>query len=105
MIPGVCGTQTITRRVGVGRALDLCLTGRWIDADEALRLGLINQVVPRGRLGRSASAMARSLSTAGRDLVALAKTAIWDGLDLTIDNGLQLEGRLAQMAARIASAR
>jgi enoyl-CoA hydratase/carnithine racemase len=104
MIPGVCGTQTIARRAGIGRALDLCLTGRWIDAREALRLGLIVEVVPAVRLGRAATGMARAMSTGGRDLTALAKTAVWDGLDLPIDRGLQLERRCARMARRGARA-
>ena len=46
MIPGVAGTQTAARRLGMGRALDLCLTGRWIDAKEALAIGLVAEVVP-----------------------------------------------------------
>src|SRR5579862_626772 len=47
MIPGVAGTQTAARRLGLGRALDLCLTGRWIDARQALAIGLVAEVVPR----------------------------------------------------------
>src|SRR5260370_12940130 len=46
MIPGCAGTQTAARRLGLGRALDLCLTGRWIDAQDALLVGLVAEVVP-----------------------------------------------------------
>ena len=49
MIPGVAGTQTAARRLGLGRALDLCLTGRWIDAQDALLVGMVAEVVPLGR--------------------------------------------------------
>src|SRR5208282_4253413 len=52
MIPGVAGTQTAARRLGLGRALDLCLTGRWIDAQNALLVGLVTEVVPLADLDR-----------------------------------------------------
>ena len=54
MIPGVAGTQTAARRLGLGRALDLCLTGRWIDAQNALLVGLVAEVVPLADLDRRA---------------------------------------------------
>ena len=54
MIPGVAGTQTAARRLGLGRALDLCLTGRWIDAQDALLVGLVAEVVPLADLDRRA---------------------------------------------------
>src|SRR5579864_1662875 len=76
MIPGVAGTQTAARRLGVGRALDLCLTGRWIDAKEALAIGLVAEVVPGATLMRAAGALARSLCGLPRERVALAKLAV-----------------------------
>jgi len=54
MIPGVAGTQTAARRLGLGRALDLCLTGRWIDAQDALLVGMVAEVVPLADLDRRA---------------------------------------------------
>ena len=89
MIPGVAGTQTASRRLGLGRALDLCLTGRWIDAKEALLVGLVAEVVPAAKLGRAAHAMARSLSRLPRETIALAKLCVWDGLDLPLAAGAQ----------------
>src|SRR5216684_551464 len=50
MIPGVAGTQTTARALGVGRAMDLILTGRWLDAQEAVRIGLVTRVVTRETL-------------------------------------------------------
>src|ERR1700720_4467324 len=54
MIPGVAGTQTASRRLGYGRAMDLCITGRWIDAREAMLVGLVAEVVPAMDLGNRA---------------------------------------------------
>jgi enoyl-CoA hydratase len=95
MIPGVAGTQTASRRLGLGRALDLNLTGRWIDAYEALEIGLVAEVVPRDSLDRKAQAWARALCRPPREAVAVAKLAVWHGLDLSLEQGLRLERRLA----------
>jgi enoyl-CoA hydratase/carnithine racemase len=96
MIPGVAGTQTASRRLGAGWALDLCLTGRWIDAKQALAIGLVAEVVPAAALMRAAGALARRLCRLPRERVAMAKLAVWDGLDLPLDEGLALERRLAR---------
>ena len=58
MIPGVAGTQTASRRLGAGWALDLCITGRWIDAKQALAIGLVAEVVPAATLTRAAGTLA-----------------------------------------------
>jgi enoyl-CoA hydratase/carnithine racemase len=96
MIPGVAGTQTASRRLGPGRALDLCLTGRWIDAKEALAIGLVAEVVPAAALTRAAGALARRLGRLPRERVAITKLVVWDGLDLPLGEGLALERRLAR---------
>ena len=94
MIPGVGGTQTLPRRVGMGRALDLVLTGRWIDADEAARLGLVTQVVPRSQLDATAMALARRLARLDPRLVVAARRCVRAAHDLRLDAGLALERRL-----------
>jgi enoyl-CoA hydratase len=94
MVPGVCGTQTAARRMGLGWAADLCLTGRWIDARQALSVGLVAEVVAPGALKRRAHAMARSLSRLARERVALIKLAVWEGLNSSLGDGLDLERRL-----------
>lgn len=94
MIPGVAGTQTASRRVGLGRALDLCLTGRWIDAQDALLVGMVAEVVPLADLDRRVLAVARELGRAGRKRSAALKLAVWSGLDLPLRDGLELERRL-----------
>jgi len=105
MIPGVAGTQTAARRLGLGRALDLCLTGRWVDAQEALLVGLVAEVVPAAKLGRAAHAMAHRLSRLPRETIALAKLCVWDGLDLPLAQGLRMEQRLARRLAYMSASK
>jgi enoyl-CoA hydratase/carnithine racemase len=105
MIPGVAGTQTASRRLGLGRALDLCLTGRWIDAKEALLVGLVAEVVPVARLDRRAHTLARELSRLPREAIAMAKVAVWEGLDLPLREGLAMEQRLYRRLARMTARR
>jgi enoyl-CoA hydratase/carnithine racemase len=94
MIPGVAGTQTAARRLGLGRALDFCLTGRWIDAQEALLVGMVAEVVPLADLDRRALAIARACARVARERSAAVKLAVWGGLDLPLRDGLELERRL-----------
>lgn len=96
VIPGVAGTQTGPRRIGLAWSLDLCLTGRWIDSRQALAIGLVAKVVPAARLNSSAQALARSLTHLPRHAAAIAKTAIREGVDLPLAQGLDLERRLAR---------
>lgn len=99
MIPGVAGTQTAARRLRFGWALDLCITGRWIDARQALILGLVAKVVGRRALHRRAHQWALRLSRLPREHIALAKLAVWEGLNSTLAGGLDLERRLAKRIA------
>jgi len=99
MIPGVGGTQTLPRLIGTGRALDLVLTGRWLDARTAQRLGLVSRVVPPERLLDAACALARRVARLDRAAVGRLKRAVSDGLDLPLDHALALERRLADASA------
>jgi len=105
MIPGVAGTQTAARRIGLGRALDLCLTGRWIDAQNALLVGLVAEVVPLADLDRRALTVARTFGRVARERSAILKLAVWGGLDLPLRQGLELERRLWQRLALIETGR
>src|SRR6266851_8097155 len=71
MIPGVAGTQTAPRRLGLGWALDLNMTGRWIDADQALFIGLVAEVVPLKALNRTAHVLATALGRLPREHSAI----------------------------------
>lgn len=100
MIPGVAGTQTVARRGGLARGLDLCLTGRWINGYEARSMGLVALVVPAAKLEQRAGELAAALSCAPPQAAAIAKLAVWNGLDLPLGEGLRLEQRLhARLAA------
>jgi enoyl-CoA hydratase len=89
--PGYGGTQRLPRLVGKGRALDLILTGRTIDAQEALQMGLVNRVVPADKLMVEAEQMLRGILKMGPLAVRLAMEAVDHGSDLTLEDGLLLE--------------
>jgi enoyl-CoA hydratase len=104
MIPGVAGTQTAARRLGLGWALDLNLTGRWIDAHQALFIGLVAEVVSLKALDRTAHVLAAELGGLPREAVAIAKLAVWEGLNASLADGLELEQRLAMRLDRFSTA-
>jgi enoyl-CoA hydratase/carnithine racemase len=104
MIPGVAGTQTASRRLGLGWALDLNLTGRWIDADLALFIGLVAEVVPLKALDRVAHTLAAELGRLPREQAAIAKLAVWEGLNAALAEGLDLEQRLGMRLERFSTA-
>ena len=99
MIPGVAGTQTTARALGIGRALDLLLTGRSLGADAAHRLGLVLRVVPAAALRATALALARRLAEMPAALVTRAKRAVDEGLELPLADGLALERRLNSLGS------
>jgi len=94
IIPGGGGTQRLARLVGVSRAKDLILSGRQVDADEALSMGLVNRVVPADDLRSETLAYAAGFAAGPRRAHALAKQAIDEGIDEALGDGLALEQRL-----------
>ncbi len=94
MIPGVGGTQTAPRAIGLGRALDMVLTGKRLSADQALQIGLVNRVVSLATLLTEAKSLAYTLSRYNPTVVALAKRAVRQGADLNLSDGLRLEQNL-----------
>ena len=95
MIPAAGGTQTLPRLVGKGKALQLLLTGDRIDAQDAYRIGLVNMVVNREELYSIAGITARKILSCNPIATRYAKQAITRGLDLTLEDGLALERKLA----------
>ncbi len=93
VIPGFGGTQRLTRRVGIARALELCLTGENIGAEEALRLGLVNRVVDVGTTVDAAVATVQVIAKMGPIAVAKAKRVIHEGAEtpLAAANRLEVE--------------
>ncbi len=91
VIPGFGGTQRLARRVGVGRARELCYTGDIIDAAEALRIGLVNAVFPLASLLEKARATAQKIADKGPLAVTQAKRAILRGADVPLPIANELE--------------
>ena len=94
MIPAAGGTQTISRAIGSGRVLELLLTNQRIDAEEALRIGVVHKIVPRVQLIDKATEMARRLASFDTDALAASKEAVRRGLELPMMEALKLEERL-----------
>jgi len=97
IIPGGGGTQRLPRIVGLGAALKMILTGEMIGADEALRLGLVNEVLDPSALLDRALALAETIAAKSPVAVAAAKEATRAALNLPLDDGLKLETALFQL--------
>jgi enoyl-CoA hydratase/carnithine racemase len=91
IIPGAGGTQRLSRLVGPSRAKDIIFTGRFVKADEALRIGLVDKVVPADQVYDEAVAWAGQFAGAATYAVRAAKEAIDRGLEVDLDTGLEIE--------------
>jgi enoyl-CoA hydratase len=91
LAPGYGGTVRLPRLIGKGRALELLLTGRMIDAQEAYRIGLVNQVVPADRLLTEAEQLLRTILENGPLAIQACLEAVNAGLDMGVDEALALE--------------
>jgi enoyl-CoA hydratase len=94
VIPGYAGTQRLPRIVGRGTALDLILTGRAVDAAEALRIGLVSQVVPAAELMETARKTALRILRNGPLAVRAAMESVDHGLDVGFEHGCRMEASL-----------
>jgi enoyl-CoA hydratase len=94
IIPAAGGSQTLPRTAGRAGALEILLSGRWIEAEEACRLKLVNRVVSRAELLPEAERLARIIRNHSPLAVSYAKQAVTRGLDLSLEQGLELEARL-----------
>ncbi len=97
IIPAAGGSQTLPRMVGRSSALDILLTGRWLKAEEARRIKLVNRVVPRAELYPEAERLANKIKNWDPISVSCVKQAITRGLDMNLENGLNLEKVLGQL--------
>ena len=91
IIPGYGGTQRLARLVGKGKAKELIFTGDMVDAAEALRIGLVEKVVPPTELMKTAEEMAAKIISKGPLAIKAAKRAINLGLDVDLKSGLEYE--------------
>ncbi len=94
IIPAAGGSQTLPRTIGRAAALEMLMSGRWLTAEEACRLKLVNRVVSRADLLSEAEKLAGKIKSHNRTAVHYIKQAVTRGLDLTLDEGLELEAKL-----------
>lgn len=97
IIPAAGGTQTLPRTVGRAKAMEMILTADFLDSSEALRIGLVNRVVPDDALWAQTTGAAEKIAACDPFVVQKAKQALMQGMDLTLSAGLELERRLADM--------
>jgi enoyl-CoA hydratase len=98
VLPGMGGSQRLTRAIGKAKAMDLILTGRTIDAAEAERSGLVSRVVPADDLLTEAKAVATTISQMSRSAARMAKEAVNRAFESTLAEGLLYERRLFHSA-------
>jgi len=90
-IPGIGGTQRLTRAIGKSKAMDLCLTGRMMDAAEAERSGLVSRIVPADKLMAEVVTMAEKIAEMSHPATEMAKRAINRAFETPLSEGLQVE--------------
>ena len=103
VIPGYGGTQRLPRLIGEARALDIIMTGRTVNADEAERIGLVHRLVD-GDLIEAGKTFARELTGYSLAALALARDAVTRAHDVSLDDGLKLEADLNTIAFQTADA-
>ena len=94
VIPGLGGTQRLPRAVGKAKAMEMCLTGRMMDADEAERAGLVSRIVSSDKLLGEALSVAGQIAAMSRPSVLMAKESVNRAFATTLDEGLLFERRL-----------
>ena len=97
IIPAAGGTQTLPRIIGTAKSMEMFLTGRWIDAEEAMAAGLVNQVLPRAELYSKAEELAKKVTSKSSIVVKYAREAIKRGFDMSLRDGLELERRITSL--------
>ncbi|GAB3186602.1 enoyl-CoA hydratase [Nesterenkonia suensis] len=94
VIPGMGGSQRLTRSVGKAKAMDMVLTGRQVDAEEAERIGLVSRVVPDGELDAEAKTVAELIASKSKPAAQMAKEAVTASFEMPLASGLQFERRI-----------
>ncbi|MFB7043082.1 MULTISPECIES: enoyl-CoA hydratase [unclassified Streptomyces] len=94
VIPGIGGSQRLTRAVGKAKAMELCLTGRTMDAAEAERAGLVSRIVPADRLLAEAWEVAGTVAAMSKPVAMMAKESVNRAFETTLAEGVRFERRL-----------
>ncbi len=98
LVPGFGGTQRLTRLVGRGKAFEIILTAKPINAAEAFRIGLVNQVVSLAELIPKAKEMAESILKNGRTAIQLAMDLLLRGQEMSLDNSMAFESAMTSVS-------
>ena len=96
LMPGMSGTQRLPRIIPFGKALEILITGDFIDAQEAYRIGLVSKVVPPDELMPSATALAERICRNGPLAVRAIKEVVYRGIQMSLDDGINLEKYMVQ---------
>jgi len=94
IVPGIGGTQRLTRAIGKAKAMDMVLTGRMMDAVEAEAAGLVARVVAKDKLMDEAMSMAATIASFSRSTVMMAKESVKRSFETTLSEGVRFERRL-----------
>ncbi len=94
VIPGIGGTQRLTRFIGKSKAMEMCLTGRMMEAEEAERAGLVSRVVPKESLLDEALKAADTIAAKSLPVAMMAKEAVNRAYEVTLNEGIQFERRV-----------
>jgi enoyl-CoA hydratase len=94
VMPGIGGTQRLTRYVGKSKAMEMCLTGRMMDAAEAERAGLVSRVLPADRLVEEAKTVAKKIAGMSRPIAMMTKETVNAAYETTLRQGILFERRL-----------
>ncbi len=93
-MPGAGGTQRLARFIGKSKAMEMCLTGRMMDAEEAERCGLVSRIVPKGELRDEAIRVAKQIAGFSRPIAMLTKESVNRAYEMTLTEGVRFERRV-----------
>lgn len=93
-MPGAGGTQRLARFIGKSKAMEMCLTGRMMDAEEAERCGLVSRIVPKGELRDEAIRVAKQIAGFSRPIAMMTKEAVNRAYETTLAEGVRFERRV-----------
>ena len=93
-MPGAGGTQRLARFIGKSKAMEMCLTGRMMDAEEAERCGLVSRIVPAGELRAEAIRVAKQIAGFSRPIAMLTKESVNRAYETTLSEGVRFERRV-----------
>jgi enoyl-CoA hydratase/carnithine racemase len=96
LLPGNGGTQRLPRLIGANKALEMMITGESVGPEEALRLGLVNKLFPADKLLEETEAYARKVAAGASQAIAAIKRAVYDGMQMPLDNALAYERQLIE---------